>query len=105
MGKWLSGSAKTGEKIIENHKRFFVEFSKKDGDMYTFLWSFDNQHGFINITVKDEKMSNSSLINTDSDSIRRFKRALGVYNDSTLIPVFINLMKSINVKIDGVYSN
>lgn len=104
MSKYLTGSAKTGEKITENIKLFKYTLIESDIDFYRFNWSFGSQFGQIAISIKDGKMSNSSLIDTDNSSPHKFSRPLGVYNDSSLIPVFISMLNSINVHVVGVYS-
>lgn len=104
MSKWLTGSSKTGEKIIRNHKIFQSNFIKSDGDLYTFEWQFDEQHGYASIRIKNGKISSSSLLDTDSNSSHKFSRPLGLYNDSTLLDVFEGMMHSIGIFVTGVYS-
>lgn len=104
MSKWLTGSSKTGEKIIKNQNIFQSNFIKSDGDSYTFEWKFGGQYGCANITVKNGKISTSSLIDTDSNSSYKFGRPLGLYNDSSLLEVFKGMMQSIGVYVTGVYS-
>ena len=107
---YLTGNSKTGEKITKNWTRFKYEYKAVEelGDklMYKFEWTFDGQHGFISIILrkKDNNMSNSSLINTDNDSIHQFARPLGLYNDRSLEPLFRNVMLSIGINVSGVYS-
>jgi len=104
MSKWLSGSSKTGEKIIKNQSIFKSNFIKSDNDLHTFAWEFDQQHGYINIIVKNEKISTSSLIDTDMNSSHKFDRPLGLYNDGTLLEVFKEMVQSVGISATGVYS-
>ena len=81
---WLNGSAKTGEKIIKNSSSFSSQHvgTEELGEkvLYRFTWNFDGQHGYISIMVRkeDNKISNSSLIGTDSSSSHKFDRPLGL---------------------------
>ncbi|MBW9154833.1 hypothetical protein [Clostridium estertheticum] len=104
MSKWLTSSAKTGEKIINNQSIFSSNFIKADNDLYKFEWEFDGQHGYANIIIKDAKVSSSSLLNTNSNSTHKFSRPLGLYNDNTLLDVFKRMMYSIGISVTGVYS-
>lgn len=104
MSKWLTGSAKTGEKIIKNNSIFHTNFIKSDNDLFIFSWEFDGQHGYANIRIKDGKISSSSLLDTKSDSPHKFSRSLGLYNDSTLLEVFKRMMNSLGISVTGVYS-
>jgi len=110
MGKYLTGSAQTGTKIIKNIDLFKYNFVKKEtfGDaiIYHFDWRFDtSQFGHIGIEVKNQKISNSSLIATDNRSPHGFNPSLGLYNDSSLEQVFSMMMRSIGITITGVYSD
>lgn len=104
ISKWLSGSAKTGEKIIKNQNIFHSNFIKSDGELYTFAWEFDGQYGYANIIVNNGKISTSSLIDTNSNSSHKFGRPLGLYNDSTLLEVFKKMLQSISISVTGAYS-
>lgn len=109
MGKYLNGSAQTGAKISKNRELFSYLFQNKESNenspiLYHFTWNFDGQFGHIGIAVKDDKISNSSLIDTDSKSPHQFGRPLGLYNDSSLLPVFEEMLASINVNTNGVYA-
>ncbi|HBL07405.1 MAG TPA: hypothetical protein DDZ33_10890 [Clostridium sp.] len=104
MSKWLTGSAKTGEKIIKNQSIFSSNFIKLDNDLYIFEWEFDGQHGYASIRIKNGKISSSSLLDTNSNSSHKFSRPLGLYNDSTLLDVFKGMMHSIGISVTGVFS-
>ena len=109
MGKYLSGSAQTGAKIFKNRELFSYNFKNKESNkngsiLYHFTWNFDGQFGHIDIAVKDNKISNSSLIDTYSTSPHQFSRYLGLYNDNSLLPVFQEMLASINVNTKGVYA-
>ena len=110
MGKYLNGSAQTGAKIMKNFSLFTYVFSHPDNlsgaVIYHFDWRFDGQQfGHISIEVKNQKISNSSLIDTDSQSPHGFSRPLGLYNDPSLEQVFSSMMLSIGVQTTGVYSD
>lgn len=109
MGKYLNGSAKTGTKILSNNTSFTYFYDKKepnkDGStLYRFTWKFNEQYGYTSIIVEDNKISNSSLIDTDSQSPHPFDRPLGLYNDPSLKSIFTDMMNSIDIDITGVYS-
>lgn len=109
MGKYLTGSAKTGAKIIKNIGLFKYTYTGNEAMsnsmLYRFNWRFDTtQFGHISIEVKGNKMSNSSLIDTDSQSPHKFDRPLGLYNDSSLVQVFADMMSSVGISITGIYS-
>lgn len=108
MGKYLNGRSKTGTKISNNMGSFAYSCERnepiKDGSvLYHFTWTFNEQHGYINIIVKNNQISNSSLIDTDSQSPHPFNRPLGLYNDSSLELVFTEMMNSININVTGIY--
>ena len=110
MGKYLNGSAQTGAKIMKNISLFTYELAHREDShgavFYRFNWRFDGQQfGHIGIEVKNQKISNSSLIDTDSQSPYRFSRPLGLYNDSSLEQVFSTMMSSIGIQTTGVYSD
>lgn len=86
--------------------RFSLMEGQGDGTLYRFGWSFDSQNGYMTIIVrdKDNKMSNASLIDTNSDSPHQFDRLLGLYNDDTLLQVFKDALGNIGVSVDGVYA-
>lgn len=110
LGKYLTDSAQTGAKISKNIKLFSYSLTETiPGDngyvIYRFAWDFDGQAGHISIGVKDGKISNSSLIDTDPGSSHPFGRPLGLYNDGSLAQVFRQMLASINVYTNGVYSN
>lgn len=109
MGKYLNGSAKTGEKIMKNQDLFTYKLTGSDNVsgavIYHFSWRFDGQQfGHIGIEVKNHKISNSSLIDTDNQSPHGFGRPLGLYNDPSLEQVFSTMMSSIGIQTTGVYS-
>lgn len=104
---WLSGNPKTGEKIMKNFSRFSFKYVGNDESsnevLYRFTWNFDGrQHGYISVAVRkeDNKISNSSLIDTDINSNHPFGRPLGFYNDSSLESVFVELLKEIKVTVN-----
>lgn len=108
----LNGSFGTGEKILQHLDGFKYKLIKHQHpdescktDIYTFSWNFYKQCGKINISVKDNKITVSSLINTYSISNPTFLRALGLYNDRTLEEVFKLMLQSINVKTIGLYND
>ena len=107
MGKYLNGSSKTGKKIIDNIKLFSyikTEYENSDdSELYKFEWNFDGQEGYINIIVKEGRISNSSLMNTNNNTSRSFSRPLGLYNDSSLETIFTNMLESVGVIVSGVY--
>lgn len=111
MGKYLIGSAKTGEKIMKNISDFSYEFKEIDTSsknlIYRFSWCFNSQYGYVSIEFEEESknISNGSLIDTDSASSHKFDRALGIYNDQTLFNVFQMMMNSQNINIIGVYND
>ena len=99
MRKYLSGSANTGKKILNNMNIFSYDFLEKneiqdESTLYSFSWNYDCQRGKIAIIVKNSKISNDSWINTDNDSPHPFCRPLGMYNDPTLDGVFKIMMSS-----------
>ena len=105
----LSGSSGTGEDILHNIESFCYTLNQnlpqENGSIwYYFNWSFYEQSGTANIGVKNHKISDSSLIDTDEKSIHRFGRALGLYNDESLEKIFCEMLKSIKVYTDGIYS-
>lgn len=104
MSKYLNGSAGTGDKIMKNLDLFAFDLADSSPDFYRFHWSFDGQFGQIAIAVKEGKMSNSSLIDTDISSPHKFDRPLGIYNDPTLVPVFTSMLNSKNIHVAGIYS-
>lgn len=107
---YLRGFSGTGEKISANKDRFCYNYKEKkivNGKaFYLFNWSFDKQHGYMSITIRvsDNKLSNSSLIDTDIDSPYKFDRPLGLYNDGTLLAVFYAVLRRINIIPTGVYA-
>jgi len=107
MGKWLNGACGTGKKIMANWNSFNCilsnHISSTEDDLYQFNWTFDNQKGYIVITVKDDKISNSSLVNTAVNSIRKFVRPLSLYNDMSLEQVFTKILESNGISVSGVY--
>ncbi|MBM7868482.1 hypothetical protein GTO89_16645 [Heliobacterium gestii] len=111
MGKYLTGSAKTGEKIMENFSDFSYDFIEIDtsskNPLYRFSWRFNSQHGYVSIRIKEasNKISNGSLIDTDRASSHKFDRPLGLYNDQTLFIVFKKMMKSLNIDVMEVYDD
>lgn len=109
MGKYLNGSSGTGTKISKNLGLFTYlsagsEQLSDDSVLYKFDWNFDGQFGYASIAVKENKISNSSLINTVAKSTHQFDRPLGLYNDPSLESIFRDMMASINIKIDGIYA-
>ena len=110
MGKYLNGSAQTGAKIMNNQNLFTYKHTTTDNVsgavIYHFTWTFDGQQfGHIGIEVKDQKISNSSLIDTDDQSPHKFDRPLGLYNDPSLGQVFSMMMQSIRITTTGFYSD
>ena len=110
MGKYLTGSNKTGQKIMQNLSLFsyYLENEGLQNDssiLYRFRWTFENQFGYTSILVKDSNISNVSLIDTDKNSPNPFGRPLGIYNDNSLIQVFKMMLLSIDIQIVGVYSD
>lgn len=109
MGKYLSGSAQTGAKIMKNLSLFTYNFTRSDNSseavLYHFDWTFDGtQFGHICIKVRNQEIANGSLIATDRQSPRKFSRDLGLYNDSSLGQVFSTMMLSIGIQTTGFYS-
>lgn len=108
MGKYLNGSAKTGKKILDNWNLFSFAQIKQEVEttsvLYRFEWNFDGQKGYISIRMKDNRISNSSLIDTNTTTSHPFSRPLGLYNDSSLEQVFIKMLASISVQASGVYA-
>lgn len=109
MKKYLSGSYETGKKILDNLSDFICYLDRAESyengkTIYYFKWAFCNQKGTISILVKEQKISDSSLIQTDADSPHPFGRPLGLYNDSTLRDVFLRLMEKEKIIITGFYS-
>lgn len=111
MGKYLTDSAGTGEKIIRNFSDFLYNCTTSEplseNLLYRFNWQFNDQHGYISIVFDktSSKIANSSLIDTDNDSSHKFGRPLGLYNDQTLYSVFQKLMESQGIYIDGIFSD
>lgn len=114
MVNFLDGSANTGKDIMDNLDLFSCEYTTNealdDGTViYKFQWIFNiHQKGYISIIVKDNKMSDSSLIGVDSDSIKidEFARPLGLYNDPSLYEPFCDILQRYcNVTVSGRYSN
>lgn len=108
---YLSGSEGTGKKISTNREHFSFDFKESETEnektLYRFYWTFDKQHGYMSITVRnsDNKLANSSLIGTDIDSPYKFGRPLGLYNDASLLTVFYAVLRSINVFPAGEYAD
>lgn len=106
---YLSGSAGTGEKILKNSGYWGCSFCSqeivREEILYKFNWFFDEQYGYMYIIVrkKDGKMSNESMINTESSSPHKFKGSLVLYNDGSMLPVFEDALQSIGIKNNGVY--
>lgn len=111
MGKFLTGSAQTGSKIMKNFSLFSFYLTEQDNGkntiIYRFKWNFDGQTGTANICVRtsDNKISSSSLLDTDSQSAHSFDRPLGLYNDSSLEPVFREMLLKEGIVTNGVYSD
>ncbi len=108
-GVYLTDSG-TGSKIVKKSKEFWLCYVDKEQFVDSVLFKFDwkcgsSQNGHISINVRnlDFKISNSSLIDTDSCSAHRFGRALGLYNDNSLLKIFEDALDSIHVKHNGVY--
>ena len=106
MGKWLSGSAGTGKKIMQNLKDFKVSINEhqKENGIVRFVWTFNEQTGYISVRYREGKISNSSMIGTDDNSMHAFNRPLGLYNDDSLYSVFTMLMNDIGINITGGYN-
>lgn len=111
MGMTLTGSAQTGSKIREKWNLFSFslvdQVNKENETLYRFEWNLGGQIGTISIYVRtsDNKMSTSSLIDTNRNSQNCFARPLGLYNDPSLESVFNKMLSSIDVKTNGVYSD
>lgn len=112
MSKYLTDSAGAGKKIQKYKQDFKYSLVEKSSNgnnkmLYRFEWSFYNQYGFINIAYdqSNKRISNSSLISTDTGSPRQFGRPLGLYNDESLKDIFYNMMNSIGLTVLGVYSD
>ncbi|MGE5678980.1 MAG: hypothetical protein ACM3ZR_13070 [Pseudomonadota bacterium] len=111
MEKWLTGATETGEKILQNINLFRYSFENKEKStarkesIYKFNWSYGDQNGYINIMHKNGKISNSSLIDTNTKSKHKFDRPLGLYNDSSLFRVFQMMLNSIDIEVEGIYSD
>lgn len=110
MGKWLSGGAETGSKIMNNWSSFSYDIDSAQTDRnegrYFFNWHFDNQYGYISIKVKDNKVNSSSQIYTKQGSEHPFSKPLGLYNDSSLFDIFeIMLRDSYNINVSGVFTD
>jgi hypothetical protein len=111
MEKWLTGSTETGEKILQNINFFRYTYESKEKStarresIYKFKWNYGEQNGYINITYKNGKISNSSSMDTNKKSKHKFDRPLGLYNDSSLFEVFQIMMNSINMEAEGIYSD
>lgn len=105
MGKYLTSSAGNGKKISKNSNLFsyyYVESSNNNdgGIRYEFKWCLDKQYGFINITVRDNKiLGDVTIINTDKNSPYKFCRPLSLNNDPSLRSTIIEMLSSINVHI------
>lgn len=80
--------------------------TEKGKTYHHFNWTFDKQYGYITIIIRksDNKMSNSSLIDTEKDSPYKFARPLGLYNDGTLLPVFYAALRTISITPAGEYA-
>lgn len=98
MGKFLKGSAQTGEKIMENLLDFHYEFEGIKESIYNFNWKFREQSGYATIKLTDngyiDKYSTLGCENNKGE----FTRPLGVYNDKSLYKVFSFMLKSIGVE-------
>jgi hypothetical protein len=111
MEKWLTGSTETGERILQNINLFRYDFEGKEKStarsesIYKFNWSYGDQNGYANIKQKNGKISNSSLIDTNKKSKHKFEKSLGLYNDSSLFRVFQMMMNSIDIEVEGIYSD
>lgn len=111
MEKYLTGSARTGEKIMENISDFSYELKEIDtslkNPLYRFKWHFNSQYGYVSIIFKEKSknISNGSLIDTDSASRHKFDRPLGLYNDQTLFNVFQMMMRAQSINVIGVDDN
>lgn len=110
MGKFLNGSCGTGKKILQNFDSFSYNFKNHEqlsdsSVLYRFTWTFNSQHGYIFIQIKENKISNSSLIDCDKDSPHKFGRPLGLYNDESLGLLFVKMMEqSCKIVVTGFYS-
>ena len=110
MEKYLTGSAETGNKIIDNFTNFIYTPKKIDtsseNKVYFFNWHFNNQYGYVSIRLEKEsnKIADSSLIDTDNKSEHKFDRPLGLYNDPSLYKIFKKMMSTHNITVKDVYS-
>lgn len=92
MSKWLTSSAGTGKKIIENKEMFtwlLADNEDKNETMeYSFSWRFNKQFGHGLIKLRSGKIDESSMIFTDENSPKPFCKTLCLYNDPTLMSLF-----------------
>ena len=105
MRKYLSGSANTGKKIMADMSLFKYTFKdverfEDNKIFYKYTWSYCSQHGYFTILMIGSKISESSLIGTDTGSPRPFGKTLAMYNDPSLFDLFSYIIqhdKGINV--------
>lgn len=93
MAKMLTGSAKTGKKIMENRDIFDYKYDGKEDNIYKFKVSFGNQEGTFNILMNEQTIDESSTLSINH---KKFPRPLPIYNDPSLLAVAEMLMKSLN---------
>lgn len=111
MEKWLTGATETGERILQNISLFRYSFESKEKstgrreNIYKFNWSYGDQNGYISIMHKNGRISNSSSIDTSKKSKHKFEKPLGLYNDSSLFRVFQMMLNSIDIEVEGIYSD
>ena len=90
--KYLTGSAGTGKKITTNFTDFCYRYNYQDGDLYNFSWTFNDQYGYMNISIEDHSIQKRSIMHTNAESPHRFPRPLSPYNDPSLMSVMKYIM-------------
>ena len=93
MTKILTGSVNTGKKIMDNLNIFSYKYIGKEDNIHKFEVSFGNQKGTFNILINGKKIDESSTLCIND---KRFPRALGIYNDPSLLVVAERLINSLN---------
>ena len=110
MRKYLVDSINTGNMIMNNLSLFSYDFrgleTLGESILYQFDWKYDDQKGYANIIFKENinKISDSSVLSTNTDSLHPFGRPLGLYNDGTLEAIFSIMMKNQGSAINGIYN-
>lgn len=84
--KELTGSAGTGNQILQNWRIFSYKFDQSEyhknckdecPNIYSFNFKFGSQKGDISIAIKEGLITKSTTIDSG------FDRPLGAYNDTT----------------------